>query len=160
MLFKGSISEGYGQKIKFTLIDTLTLNLSSETFSGHIVTFSRDSLFYYMDEGEPQRNGGKYLTLNVVDCNSKIRKNILLEDAGDDIDIFMTSFLLVTDDHIILGFRDDNIIFFNKKGKLLQRMKKGSGYLNFAYLPSSNRLILIDNYAYHILDSKPLLKLL
>ena len=76
MLFKGSISEGYGQKIKFTLIDTLTLNLSSETFSGHIVTFSRDSLFYYMDEGEPQRNGGKYLTLNVVDCNSKIRKNI------------------------------------------------------------------------------------
>ena len=94
----------FGQSLGLKLKDTITLNISSETSIQHITFTTKDSILYYFDQNTPQKNGGK-LILNTVNSNSKKRNSLTLQDAGDDIDLFQTSFLVVTNNNIILGFR-------------------------------------------------------
>ncbi len=149
----------FGQSLGLKLKDTITLNISSETSIQHITFTTKDSILYYFDQNTPQKNGGK-LILNTVNSNSKKRNSLTLQDAGDDIDLFQTSFLVVTNNNIILGFRSNKIIFYNKKGELLKRLNLDIGYTNYAYLEKGNKLILIEYYGHHILSRKPILQLL
>lgn len=78
--------------------------------------------------------------------------------AGDNINIMEANFLLMTELNIIIVVRS-YIIFFDRKGNFIKKIKKTYGYQNLVYLQSYNKLILIDYHFFHILSRKSLLKL-
>ena len=160
MLFTSYLNDSYSQSINFKLLDSLNLEIGSETFLFHISYYAADSQIFYIDQNEPQNNGGKHLSLNSINILTKEREKVILQDAGNDINIYQTSFLLVTKKYIIISLKDNNILFFNRNGKLIKKLQKPEGYLNFSYLESLDRLVLIDYYKYHILKRKPQLRLL
>lgn len=158
LLFSFNFNNSYCQSIQFKLVDTIQTNLKSELDYYDILFNTNDSLIYYINKTEPNKNGGKYLSLNIIHFNSRARKLIKLADAGDDIDIMEANYLLMTETNIIIAVRS-YILFYDIKGKFIKKVEKTYGFQNLVYLKSYNKLILVDYHFFHILDRKSLLKL-
>lgn len=158
LLFFLNLNNSYCQSIQFILVDTIQTNLKSELDYYDLLFNTNDSLIYYINKTEPNKNGGKYLSFNIIHFNSRARTLIKLADAGDDVDIMEANYLLMTESSIIIAVRS-YIIFYDRKGNFIKKIEKTYGFQNLVYLKSHNKLILIDYHFFHILSRKSLLKL-
>ena len=158
IVFFCEFKEIFAQSLQFSFADTIVTNLSSELRKQDFITNSNDSIIYYIDKTEFDLSKKRHLTINIIRLTDKKRFYIKLN--GIDVDIVKANYLLITPSQIVLSLADSNLFVFDVKGNFKKKVSKPYGAFNVAFLSASNRLIFIDYYFYHILDNKPLLKLL